>query len=121
MLRKRAEDSIGGKSPRCQNPAHWQCHGSSDDGEDPDFVRDADGHTRCSTAGKSNKSGRINKMKKVLLAVTFVTRWLSAPHAQVIAYPHTHSDAMNVVEDYRTNWRINDQELSQFDPHAFRW
>jgi hypothetical protein len=90
-------------------------------GEDADFVRDAYGHTLCSTAGKSNKSGRINKMKKVLLAVTFVTRWLNAPQAQVMAYPHTHSDGMNVGEDYWTTWRSNDKEQSQFDPHEFRW
>jgi hypothetical protein len=64
----------------------------------------------------------VNKMKKiVLLTVTFVTRWLSASQAQVMAYPHTHRDGMNVGEDYWTIWRNNDKEQSQFDPYEFRW
>jgi hypothetical protein len=69
----------------------------------------------------TNQLKRKQMKKIVLLAVTFVTRWLSASQAQVMAYPHTHNDGMNVGEDYWTIWRNNDKEQSQFDPYEFRW
>jgi hypothetical protein len=72
-------------------------------------------------SGKEQQIRKSKQMKKVLLAVTFVTRWLSGPQTQVMSYPHTHSDGMNVGEDYWTIWRNNDKEKSQFDPHEFRW